>query len=357
MSARTRLRLFALVCAATFAMASESAFAAFAVDTSRLPRISGSREVYASPRSTSFITRESVTRAFELTSSELINDDWQPYDDPTAARTSDASIRTMSFKKEGRALSLFISVSPAQANATSVSYTEVDLRHDLPFPKDGTRIRFDPERPYLSFVTARDAESTLDYFRSELRPLGWSLWSVRDGAPQVQGGIAGELTADGASAAYVRDDGRPLMLTLNRRADNGFNVEIKGVAPDQFATLRAKTSGGSHVQLAPAGNTSQTEFIPVPQASEDVDFDGTLGAIKFTTRASAGIVAEYYRSTLQPLGWQEMPAAIDKEGMVVLRFTNGGKDLSIAITQAGARTKVMIEGSGVKVAAVVSRSM
>lgn len=346
MSARTRLRLFALVCAATIAFASESAFAAFAVDTSRLPRISGSREVYASPTSTNFITRESVTRAFELTSTELINDDWQPYDDPSAARTSDAGIRTMSFKKDGRALSLFISVSPAQANATSVSYTEVALRHDLPFPKDGTRIKFDPERPYLSFVTARDAESTLDYFRNELRPLGWSLWSVRDGAPQVAGGIAGELTADGASATYVRDNDRPLMLTLNRRADNNFNVEIKGVPADQLAALGASTSG----------NTA-TSHVPVPQASEDVDFDGTLGAIKFTNRASAGIIAEYYRSTLQPLGWQEKPMTIGKDGTVALRFANGAKDLSIAITQVGPRTKVTIEGSALKMAAAISRSM
>ena len=74
-----------------------------------------------------------------------------------------------------------IAVSPSQANATSVSYTEIALRHDLPFPKDATRIKFDPEHPYLSFVTARGAEATLDYFRNELRPLGWSLWSARDG--------------------------------------------------------------------------------------------------------------------------------------------------------------------------------
>ena len=120
-----------------FAVACESALAAFAVDTSRLPRISGSREVYASPTSTSFITRESIDRAFELTATALINDDWQPYDDPSTPRTSDASIR-MSFKKESRALSLFITTSPAQANATSVSYTEVALRNDLPFPKDAT---------------------------------------------------------------------------------------------------------------------------------------------------------------------------------------------------------------------------
>lgn len=152
MSARTRLRLFALVCAAAIAFGCESALAAFAVDTSRPPRITGSREIHASPASTSFITRESITRAFELTSSALINDDWQPYDDPSTARTSDASIR-MSFKKEGRALSLFITTAPAQATATSVSYTELALRNDLAFPKDATGIRFDPRTGARTKVT------------------------------------------------------------------------------------------------------------------------------------------------------------------------------------------------------------
>ena len=102
MSARARLRLLALVCAAAFTVACDNALASFAVDTSRLPRISGAREVYSSQSSTSFITRESIGRAFELTATALINDDWQPYDDPSTPRTSDARIR-MSFKKEGRA--------------------------------------------------------------------------------------------------------------------------------------------------------------------------------------------------------------------------------------------------------------
>ncbi len=353
MSARSRVRLFALVCAATLAIGCESALAAFVVDTSRLPRITGSREVFASQKSTNFITRESVTRAFELTATELINDDWQPFDDPTAARTSDANTRAMSFKKEGRALSLLITVSASQANATSVSYTEVALRNDLPFPRDATRIKFDPERPYLSFVTARDAETTLDYFRGELRPLGWSLWSARDGARQTTGGIAGELTADGGHAFYVRENSSPLMLTLGRRSDSGFNVEIKAVASEQLAALREKSAGGSVV----AGASIPAELIPVPHASENVDFDGTTGALKFTNRASVGIVAEYYRSTLQALGWQEKPPAIDNEQTAVLRFTNGAKDLSIAISQAGARTKVTVEGSGLRVATAVSRSM
>jgi hypothetical protein len=353
MSARSRVRLFALVCAAALSIGCESAFGAFAVDTSRLPRITGSREIYASPKSTSFITRESVTRAFELTAGELINDDWQPFDDPTAARTSDANTRSMSFKKEGRALQLLIAISPSQANATSVTYSEIPLRYDLPFPKDATRITFDPEAPYLSYVTARGAEATLDHFRNELRPLGWSLWSARDGARQAAGGIAGELSVNGAHAYYVRENSAPLVLTLSRRDDFGFNVEIKTIAPERLAALRDKTAGSGIA----AGATVPAALIPVPHASENIDFDGATGALKFTNRAGVGIVAEYYRSTLQALGWQETPTAIDNDQTAVLRFTNGTKELSIAITHAGSVSKVQVEGSGLRVATAVSRSM
>ena len=73
--------------------------------------------------------------------------------------------------------------------------------------------------------------------------------------------------------------------------------------------------------------------------------------------ASAGIVAEYYRSKLPSLGWQERPTRIDNEQLVVLRFANGAKELSITILQTGSCTKVSVEGSGLKVAAATSRSM
>lgn len=355
MFARSRLRLLTLVCAAALIIGCDGVLAAFAVDTSRLPRISGSREVYASARSTSFITRESVARAFEVTAGELINDDWQPFDDPAAARTSDANARTMSFKKEGRALSLVVTISPGQANATSVSYTEVALRNDLPFPKDATRIRFDPERPYLNFVTARGAEATLDYFRSELRKLGWSLWSARDAAQQAPGGIAGELTADGARAYYVRESRSPLMLTMSRRDDAGFEVEIKTVGAGQLAAIGAKAAGGD--VAASAHTTTAAQIIPVPHASQDVDFDGATGALRFTNRASVGIVAEYYRSSLQALGWQERPSVTGPEQATVLRFSDGARELSIAIAQTGSGSQVTVEGNGLKVATAISRSM
>lgn len=350
MLARSRLRLLALVCIAALAVGCESASAAFSVDTSRLPRISGSRELFASQASTSFTTRESVARACELTASALINDDWQPYADPAAPRTSDNTVRSMTFKKEGRALSVVIATSASRANATSVSYTELTLRNDLPFPKDATRITFDADRPYLSFVTARDAESMLDYFRSELRRLGWSLWSLRDGAPQADGGIAGELTGNGAVAYYVRENSRPLMLSLSRRDDDGFNVELTAVSTDRLAGRDTRGAQG-------ADAASVARLIPVPYASEAVDFDGARGTLTFTNRASTGIIAEYYRSMLQPLGWQEKPAGLASDKATALRFTSGGRELSISISQADAGTKVTVEGNGLQVSAALSRAM
>jgi hypothetical protein len=43
--------------------------------------------------------------------------------------------------------------------------------------------------------------------------------------------------------------------------------------------------------------------------------------------------------------------------MMVLRFASGARQLSLTITHTGPRTKVTVEGSGLQVAAALSRSL
>ena len=74
----------------------------------------------------------------------------------------------MSLKKGSQALSVFITIAPAQNNATSVQYGALALKNDLPFPKDAADIEFDPNRPLLTLVTAEPIEKTLDFYRKEL---------------------------------------------------------------------------------------------------------------------------------------------------------------------------------------------
>jgi hypothetical protein len=49
------------------------------VDASRLPRMAGAQELFASKLTTSFVVRESVAEATEATRALLAADGWQPH--------------------------------------------------------------------------------------------------------------------------------------------------------------------------------------------------------------------------------------------------------------------------------------
>lgn len=403
-----RLSRLALVCAAAVTAGSISAYAA--TDTTRLPRLSGAKVLFASPSSTIYSSADPVQRAYEQVITALVNDGWQPYESPTASTTNNPTLRILALRKGADALSLFITVAPAQGNnATSVTYTDVVLANDLPFPKDATAIKFDPDKPFLSLTTTQTVEASLDYFRDELRKRGWSLWSTANNARQPAGGPSGEITQNGAHAYYVREDKRPLLLTLQKQKDGaGLDVQIKEIpaellakqsrrepeppkppqrdlaaeeaaakAQQQFAQSnkaiddqiskltetilkdalsdirggkpkaepqRAASSGPALTSLP-----DRSEPIPLPVSSEEIDFDGERGRLEFYNTASVGQVADYYRGALKPLGWQEKRTPINRENMVALTFSNGTKDLSITVMRMGQRSKVMADGSVLKI--------
>src|SRR5262249_26948077 len=123
-------------------------------DTSTLPRGTGTREIYASAATTIFVTSSNVSRSAEAVRSALGEQGWQAYEPRPAAQAAADRMQTASFKRATQALSFFITIAPAQGNATSVQYPAVALKYDLPFPKDATEIVFDPDRPMLSLTTA-----------------------------------------------------------------------------------------------------------------------------------------------------------------------------------------------------------
>ncbi len=403
-----RLSRLALVCAAAVTAGSLSAYAA--TDTTRLPRLAGAKVLYASPSSTIFTSADPVQRAYEQVITTLVSEGWQPYESPTASTTNNPTLRILALRKGKDALSLFMTVAPAQGNATSITYTDVVLANDLPFPKDATAIKFDPDKPFLSLTTTQTVEASLDYFRNELRQRGWALWSVKDNARQPAGGPSGEITQNGAHAYYVREDKGPLLLTLQKRTDDtGLDLQIKTIPAELLAKLNRRDPEpakppqrdlaaeeaaakaqqqfaqsnkaiddqiskltetilkdalsdirGGKPKAEPQRATStgptlaslpdRSEPIPLPVSSEEIDFDGERGRLEFYNTASVGQVADYYRGALKPLGWQEKRTPINRENMVALTFSNGAKDLSITVMRMGQRSKVMADGSVLKVA-------
>ena len=226
-----RAAALAAVCLAVLAGGPARAAAEELVDTSRLPRIGGARQIYASAPSTIFTTTASVADTADAAAKALAADGWRAYTQPFAQTAHGPTPRVLSFKRGAQALSVLVTVAPAQGNATSVSYTALVLANDLPVPADATDIAFDPDRPHLNCVTATPVDAALAFFRRELATLGWSLWSVKDDAKAAADAPAGEATGTGAHAFYVRDGRKPLLLTLQRGPDGRSKVEIKAVPP------------------------------------------------------------------------------------------------------------------------------
>lgn len=244
--------LLALFCAGLAACgpsAPGEAAASETLDTSRLPRVSGARQIYASPLATVYTTPATVADAAGIIAKTMTDDGWKRYVAPFTAYATSAEFQLMSFKKGPQALQVSISIAPAQGNATSVSYTAIVLANDLPVPADATQIAFDPSRPYLSCFTAMPIPETLDYYAKELAPTGFALWPglAQQSANKKANGAG--LKAD--HAYFVRDGHRPLHLVMHREDGARTKIEIEAVSAEMLT---------AELTPDPAPSTSDTVF-------------------------------------------------------------------------------------------------
>ena len=147
---------------------------------------------------------------------------WQKYVAPNTAYRQRSNMRTMTLKKGAQALNVFITIAPAQNNATSVQYTVVPLKTDLPFTQDAGNIEYSPDRPLLTLVTGEPVDKTLDFYRKELGARGWALWSEKLNGKQPAGGPSGVVHERGAYAHYVNDKEPTVALVLTlQKAEAG----------------------------------------------------------------------------------------------------------------------------------------
>jgi hypothetical protein len=91
--------------------------------------------------------------------------------------------------------------------------------------------------------------------------------------------------------------------------------------------------------------------VPLPESAESLEFDGTVGKFEFNSTSSVKALAAFHRGSLKSLGWKEHPSVINQPHMVVMKFSKGGKDLSMTAMQMGPKVNVSANGSGLVMAA------
>lgn len=183
-------RLLAATCAAAFLAVAGLSAGALAqasapVDTSKLPRVMGIKQLVALPQTTIILASEPVPAAARAALALLESAGWQRYLAPGSEIVPTPTSETHNLKKGAQALTLFVQVAPAHNNATSVSYTAVPLTRDLPFPANASGIRFSPERLHLDAVAPQAHDALLAFYRTELLAAGWALHSASDGSASM----------------------------------------------------------------------------------------------------------------------------------------------------------------------------
>ncbi|HEY6025092.1 MAG TPA: hypothetical protein VIV34_13050 [Pseudolabrys sp.] len=326
---RTHVSLFfACLCVLMLAAGcSKSEKSDGALDTRRLPRVVGAKEVFASPASTIFTTSTPVAQTADAVDKALAVEGWQKYVPPHTSLLQNDSQRTLSLKKGPQALGVFITVAPAQGNATSVQYNLATLKNDVPFPQDASNIEFDPNKPLLMLVSAEPIDKTLDFYRKELALLGWALWSQKLNGVQPAGGTSGELTKSGAYAYYLQGDRRLAALVLERAEAGRIKVKFEEMPPGYLEALQKEFFNSDNIgaALVDVGRLPRLEGASVDAARSSTDslVYSVVGSLAKTVAAT--------RQMLAADGWKQYVAPLESHD-TLLAFKKGPQGLSVSYT-------------------------
>jgi hypothetical protein len=297
------------------------------LDTSRLPRVAGAKEVFASPASTIFTTTSPVPQTADTVDKALATDGWQKYVAPHTSLLASDGQRSLSLKKGPWALGVFITVAPAQGNATSVQYNAVPLKNDVPFPKDASNIEFDPSKPLLTLLSAEPIDKTLDFYRKELAPLGWSLWSQKLNGVQPAGGPSGELTRSGAYAYYLQGDRRLAALVLESADAGRTKVKFEELPSGYLETLQKQFFNSDNIGAV----LVEVSRVPRLDGAREDPARTTKDSEVYSVTASLANTVAATRQLLARDGWKEYVAPLDAHD-TLLAFKKGPQGLSVSFT-------------------------
>jgi hypothetical protein len=299
-------------------------------DASKLPRVTGAKEVFASPASTIFTSPAPVAETADTLEKTLAAAGWQKYIAPNTAYADDSNMRTMSLKKGTQALRVYITAAPAQNNATNIQYSALALKTDLPFTKDASNIEYSPERALLTLVTAEPIDKTLDFYRKEMSARGWSMWSEKTNGKQPEGGPSGVVHERGAYAHYItdKDPTVAMALTVLKVDDGKSKVELKQWPAGILEPLhQAYVNSDNHGALL-----ADVAKLPRLEGAKD---DASRSAKDKVVYAVSGTLADTTAALVKLLGtdgWKPYVAPMEDPHSTLMAFKKGPQALSVSFT-------------------------
>ena len=287
-----------------------------------------------------YVTSAEVDRVVEFVRKEMAALGWQEYARPNGAVFDDPDDQSLTFKKKAIGLTMRISVAPAEGGKTLAQYSARLLGHELPTMAEAGKIEYDDDKVYLSYTTAADIETVMDFYRQELTAMDY------EEAARVT------VTLPTGSILFAHAE-TPLLLNSSMLEDDQTQVILYTPDPTELTQFMApdmepmeesmeEPVAAPVVEVEPAAldvaqGQSGVPDLPLPADAQGIEFDADFEEISFTSPSDLKTLAEFYREALPARGWQEDDtfATVD-EDFGTLLFEQGEAYLDLTFSNDGA---------------------
>jgi hypothetical protein len=274
------------------------------LDTTRLPRLDGARELFAFPQTTGYIAGGSVAQAAEAAGKLLTADGWVQYN-VHAAAAEHPDLDTREFRKGPLALTVMVQRAPAQGNATTVSYTAtVAVDRDQPSPKPAPGAaapvvaETQQDKPAAPALVELTRLPRLDGAKEDSRSsTSQFVYSVAGTVPSAVAATKKLLAADGWQEYVSPSGGARTTAYRVRKGQQSLSVS--------FSTIGERTDQS----LVYYSSERLTYAVPFPAVATDIVFDQNRPYLSCITTGTIDQNLDVLQKGLGALGWSPLSAA------------------------------------------------
>ena len=209
------------------------------------------------------------------------------------------------------------------AQAAVAAQTPAAKHPPIPVMADAREVDYDGDNGTLDFVSPASVKAVGDFYRAEMKRLGWQESSPAMVRPKF-------VMLNYAKA----DDG--LQITINASGTGDTNVSANGTA---LKSVAAKAAPPSPEDL----EVTETAGLPVPKAHEMAmgERSGMRVSVKAEVRLPLATTLDFYRRELGKRHWQEITAgAMIASDHAAIAFTAPQGPAMLKLARKGGRTMV-----------------
>jgi hypothetical protein len=296
------------------------------VKPGQLPVPPGSKPVYVGDSTAMYSTETTVPATADAVRKLLLAQNWIPY-----GSAGDSSF----YKQNAILVTATVSAAPAQAGKTMIQYTGQLISADIPAPVDVTDLRYVDQPPELTFESAPNQDTIVDFYRKTLAAAGWQptldhTVAVNDKPTMIFRNPAKDMLTLSFSGA------RGGKLASSVRFQSAAEIaELDRKIKEQLPAIRAAAKKKEEDEAAREAAARIVPKVPVTLPADATDVKETQDSIKFTVAKGQGkAAAENLRAQFRAAGWKEDVASLTDHAGTLL-FSKEGQSVNVTYSDTG----------------------